>query len=113
MIVREVRLENVKSYGTPAEVIHFQRGVNAISGPNGSGKSTVLEAIGCALFQHLPYPHEKFVREGVPSGTITVVVESSFDQRVYEVVRRIGKGPSQYVFDSDIGQQIARGEADV
>jgi DNA repair protein SbcC/Rad50 len=113
VIVREVRLENVKSYGSPAEVIRFQRGVNAISGPNGSGKSTVLEAIGCALFQHLPYPHEKFVREGVPSGTITVVVESSFDQRVYEVVRRIGKGPAQYVFDPDIGQQIARGEADV
>ncbi|HEY8884957.1 MAG TPA: ATP-binding protein, partial [Chloroflexota bacterium] len=54
--MREVRLENVKSYGSPAEVIRFQRGVNAISGPNGSGKSTVLEAIGCALFQHLPYP---------------------------------------------------------
>jgi len=113
VIVREVRLENVKSYSSPAEVIRFQRGVNAISGPNGSGKSTVLEAIGCALFQHLPYPHEKFVREGVPSGTITVVVESSFDQRVYEVVRRIGKGPAQYVFDPDIGQQVARGEADV
>jgi exonuclease SbcC len=113
VIVREVRLENVKSYGSPAEVIRFQRGVNAVSGANGAGKSTVLEAIGCVLFQHLPYRHEDFVREGETSGTITVVVESRRDQRTYEVVRRVGRGPAHYVFDPDVGQQIARGEADV
>lgn len=113
MIVREIRLENVKSYGSPAEVIRLSRGVNAICGANGAGKSTVLEAIGCALFQHLPYRQEEFVREGETSGTITVVVESRVDQRTYEVVRKVGRGSSQYVYDPDIGQQIARGEADV
>ncbi len=113
MIIREVRLENVKSYGNPGEVVTLARGVNAICGPNGAGKSTVLEAIGCALFQHLPYKHDEFVREGESSGTITVVVESPIDQREYHVVRRIGKGALHYVFDPDIGQQIARGEADV
>jgi len=113
VIVREVRLENVKSYGSPAEIIRLSRGVNAVCGPNGAGKSTVLEAIGCALFQYLPYRHEDFVREGETSGTITVVVESRLDQRTYEVVRRVGRGSKQYVFDPDIAQQIAVGEADV
>lgn len=113
MIVQEVRLENVKSYGSPAEVIRFSRGVNAICGHNGAGKSTVLEAIGFVLFQHLPYRQQDFVREGEASGTITVVVESRRDQRTYEVVRRIGKGSTQYVHDPDIGQKVAQGEADV
>jgi exonuclease SbcC len=113
MIVREIRLENVKSYGSPAEVIRLTPGVNAICGPNGAGKSTILEAIGCALFQYLPYKHEDFVREGQVTGTITVVVESRFDQRQYQVVRRIGRSPAHFVFDPDIGQSVARGEEDV
>lgn len=113
MIVREVRLENVKSYGSPAEVVRLSHGVNAICGQNGSGKSTILEAIGCALFLHLPYRHQDFVREGESSGTITVVVESRLDQRTYEIVRKVGSGAVHYVYDPDIRQQIARGEADV
>ncbi len=113
MIVQEVRLENVKSYGSPAEVVRLSRGVNAICGQNGSGKSTILEAIGCALFLHLPYRHQDFVREGETSGTITVVVESRLDQRTYEIVRKVGNGAVHYVYDPDIHQQIARGEADV
>ncbi len=113
MIVREVRLENVKSYGSPAEVIRLTTGVNAICGANGAGKSTVLEAIGSVLFQHLPYRQEDFVREGQSSGTIVVVVESRLDGRTYEVVRRVGKPSSQQVFDPDISQTVARGEAEV
>ena len=113
MLIREVRLENIKSYGSPAEVIRFERGVNAISGQNGAGKSTILEAIGCALFQYLPYKHEQFVREGVRSGTITVVVESRLDQRTYEVIRRIGSGQSHAVYDPEICQHVARGTDEV
>jgi exonuclease SbcC len=113
MIVREVRLENIKSYGSPAEVIRLTRGVNAISGQNGAGKSTVLEAIGAVLFQHLPYRHEIFVREGESAGTITVVVDSRLDGRTYEIVRKVGRGATHYVFDVDLGQQLARGESDV
>lgn len=114
MIVREVRLENIKSYGSPAEVIKLYRGVNAICGANGSGKSTILEAIGCTLFQHLPYGHAQFVREGQSSGTIAVVVESRFDGRTYEVVRRVGKNrPLQYVHDPEVHLTVAQGEADV
>ncbi|HUX88582.1 MAG TPA: ATP-binding protein, partial [Chloroflexota bacterium] len=68
MFIHEIRLENIKSYGSPAEVVRFERGVNAISGQNGAGKSTILEAIGCALFQYLPYKHQQFVREAETSG---------------------------------------------
>lgn len=113
MIVHEVRLENVKSYGSPAEVIRFRRGVNAICGANGAGKSTILEAIGCALFQYLPYPHREFVREGATTGTITVVVESRFDQRIYEVVRHVGQSSTQYVYDPDISRRVASGADEV
>ncbi|HVB97486.1 MAG TPA: AAA family ATPase [Chloroflexota bacterium] len=113
MFIREIRLENIKSYGSPAEVVRFERGVNAISGQNGAGKSTILEAIGCALFQYLPYKHQQFVREAENSGTITVVVESRLDGRTYEVVRRIGSGQSHTVFDPDIRQNVARGAEEV
>jgi exonuclease SbcC len=113
MIVREVRLENVKSYASPAEIVRFNRGVNAICGPNGAGKTTILEAIGCALFQHLPYRHEEFVREGETTGTVTVVVESRRDQRIYEVVRKVGRGATHYIYDPDISQRVAHGEGEV
>jgi DNA repair protein SbcC/Rad50 len=114
VIVREIRLENVKSFGSPAEVVRLYRGVNAICGQNGAGKSTVLEAIGCALFDHLPYRHEDFVREGAPHGMITVVVDSRFDQRTYEVVRRIARTNAAYfVHDPEIRQHVAQGTADV
>jgi exonuclease SbcC len=113
MIVWEVRLENIKSFGSPAEIVRFARGVNAVSGPNGAGKSTVLEAIGATLFQHLPYRHESFVREGESTGSITVVVESSVDGRTYEVVRKVGRSATHHVYDPDILQFVARGEGDV
>lgn len=114
MIVHEVRLENIKSYGSPAVVVRLSRGVNAICGANGSGKSTILEAIGCALFQYLPYGHDQFVREGQSSGVITVLVESRFDGRTYEIVRRVGRNrPGHYVHDPEIHQTVAQGEADV
>ncbi|HLZ07724.1 MAG TPA: SMC family ATPase, partial [Chloroflexota bacterium] len=113
MIVREVRLENVKSFGSPAEVVRFTRGVNAVSGPNGAGKSTVLEAIGAALFQYLPYRHESFVREGESTGTITILVDSGLDSRCYEIIRKVGRGATHHVFDPDISQFVARGENDV
>src|SRR6266480_7438406 len=112
MIVREVRLENVKSFGSPAEIVRLTRGVNAVSGANGAGKSTVLEGIGAALFQYLPYRQESFVREGESTGTITVVVESSVDGRAYEVIRKVGRGASHQVYDPDILQFVARGESD-
>ena len=60
MLIHSLTLENVKSFaqGTVA----FSPGTNAIVGHNGSGKTTILEAIGFALFDHLPYSQAAFVR---------------------------------------------------
>jgi len=47
-------LQNIKSYHDSTQ-IQFTSGLNAVCGLNGSGKTTVLEAIGYALFDFLPY----------------------------------------------------------
>src|ERR671933_463106 len=93
-----VELENLKSYGEPT-TIELEAGVNALVGHNGAGKSTVLEAIGAALFNHLPYKHEDFVRKGAASGRIAVTLQSGLDERRYQVVRIVGKNPAWYVYD--------------
>ena len=61
-MIRELRLVNVKSYQN--QVIRFRDGVNAIIGENGAGKTTILEAIGFALFDSLPYRISEFVKRG-------------------------------------------------
>src|SRR5215216_7417831 len=99
-----VELENLKSYAEPT-TIELEAGVNALVGHNGAGKSTVLEAIGAALFGYLPYKHEDFVRRGAATGRITVVLDSTLDERRYHVVRNVGKNPSWYVYDPDLDER--------
>ena len=61
MLITRVELENIKSYRQLA--VDFRRGATAISGSNGAGKTTILEAIGYALFDYLPYNQGQFVRD--------------------------------------------------
>jgi exonuclease SbcC len=64
MIIRSVRLKNIKSYGTGAAdegiTVAFEPGVNRIAGRNGHGKSSLIEAIGYALFLAQPDFAENF-----------------------------------------------------
>ena len=53
MQILSLELTNVKGYEHARYT--FTPGVNAIVGPNGAGKSTIIEAIGYALFDALPY----------------------------------------------------------
>src|SRR5579885_1742270 len=71
MLITKVELENIKSYRRAS--IELRHGTTAIRGQNGAGKTTLVEAIGFALFDHLPYSQAQFVREGERSGTITVL----------------------------------------
>ena len=54
MIIRSLRLKNIKSYGEGPDgngvIIRFEPGVNRIAGKNGHGKSTLIESLGYALF---------------------------------------------------------------
>lgn len=108
MRIVQVDLENVKSYRRQS--VTFAEGTNAICGPNGAGKSTILEAIGFALFDFLPYSHGSFVREGEKIATVTVHLLSQ-DERAYQVVRKCGSGAQYYVYDPEFGK-VTTGKED-
>ena len=111
MQIRSLELENVKSYEKAS--VSFSLGVNAIVGHNGAGKSTILEAIGFTLFDALDYNQNEFMRGGAKSARATVAFVSSFDERVYEVERRIGSGAHYLVHDPQLGTKMCEGKADV
>lgn len=110
MRILSLDLENVKSY--VRQHVEFTTGLNAVCGLNGSGKTTVLEAIGFALFDFLPYNQAAFVREGTKMATIRVQLLAR-DGRGYEVVRRIGGGSAYYVADLESGTRLAERAASV
>ena len=94
MFVREVTLQNIKSYES-APVL-FGRGLTAIVGPNGAGKSTILEAIGYGLFGYMPHrPQVAFMRHGTTEATVTVEFISPGDGRPYRVDRTMRRSRSR------------------
>jgi exonuclease SbcC len=111
MLIVALELENVKSYERAR--ITFTEGVNAIVGHNGAGKSTIIEAIGYALFDALPYTVKEFVREGAATGSIAVLFRSDYDERLYRVERRFGGGNAYFVYDEELKLKICDGKADV
>ena len=95
MLITKVELRNVKNH-VEAD-FSFQPGIIAICGPNGAGKTTILEAIAWALFDHLDYKRDDFVRRGAKRGQVSVAFKSDLDGREYVVTRDTGGG--YYVFD--------------
>jgi len=109
MHIVSVELEDIKRYEKASYT--FALGTNAISGPNGAGKSTILEAIGYALFDTLPYKKEDFLRKGAKTGTVRVTFESSLDGRSYTIVRNTRA--TYYVYDPQTKTKLAEQKADV
>jgi DNA repair protein SbcC/Rad50 len=103
MLITRVELENIKSYRQIG--VDFRRGATAISGANGAGKTTILEAIGFALFDYLPYNQGQFVREGEKYGRIVVHLIGS-DDRPYTVERRCGTGSRWFVYDQEADHRV-------
>ncbi len=95
MQITRVELKNIKNHADAEWT--FGPGVIAICGPNGAGKTTILEAIAWALFDHLDYKRDDFVKRGAKSGSVTVSFVSNLDQREYVVHRDTGGG--YYVYD--------------
>ncbi|CAG0988566.1 MAG: AAA family ATPase [Candidatus Methanoperedens sp.] len=87
MIIKSVELKNVKSY--KHEIVEFREGINGICGMNGHGKTTILEAIGYALFDYIPYNIGEFLRHGEKSGLVSVTIEGN-DEIEYIINRKIG-----------------------
>jgi exonuclease SbcC len=99
MIIRSLRLKNIKSYGEGSDgagiTVNFQAGVNRVAGRNGYGKTTLIEALGYTLFFAEPDNDEKFktstyfLRAGEKVGEIDVV---------------FGHGGESYRIERDVGQ---------
>jgi len=94
MLITRVELTNIKNHAKAS--FSFQPGVVAICGPNGSGKTTIIEAIAWAIFDHLDYKRDDFVRRGAKRGQVEVSFISNLDGREYVVTRDTGGGYSVY-----------------
>ena len=123
MIIRSLRLKNIKSYAEgPAGdgvTVHFEPGINRIAGKNGHGKSTLIESLGYALFLTEPIHEETFnvatylLRTGARAGEIDVVFESG--GQIYRLERGLGtqqRRRAKVVLVSD-GSTEAEGDAEV
>jgi len=110
MLIRRVELKNVKSYVN--EVVDFRPGTNAIIGENGVGKTTILEAIGFALFDYLPYKQQDFIREGEKSATVVVHFISPRDEREYQIVRQFGSRTQYYIYDPELEGKLTQSKED-
>lgn len=99
MLVRSIRLLNIKSFGEGADGtgvhVYLDRGINHIAGRNGAGKSTLIEALGYVLFDCPPAMGVRMdietalVRQGYKQGEIEAEVETA--EGVYRVKRGVGK----------------------
>ncbi|NJD53715.1 MAG: hypothetical protein FIB07_12710 [Candidatus Methanoperedens sp.] len=107
MLIKSLELKKIKSYSN--ETIEFFEGINGICGENGHGKTTILEAIGYALFDFLPFNHGDFLRHGEKSGFVAVTIEGK-DEIEYTIHRKIGSG-SDYFIRTPIGE--IKGKKDV
>lgn len=114
MQIKSVRLKNVKSYVD--ETIHFGPGINFIHGSNGTGKTTLIESIGFALFDKLPYkPISGLVRNGRNRALIELLFTAP-DGRDYLVIREFdGRHVISWrVRDAEFGEDVdLHGQADM
>jgi exonuclease SbcC len=95
--ITRVELKNIKNHAEGEWA--FQPGVVAICGPNGAGKTTILEAIAWALFDHLDYKRDDFVKRGTKRGQVAVAFISDLDGREYVVTR--DTGGAYHVYDPE------------
>lgn len=109
MLIRKLQIKDIKNY-TEHE-FDFSNGIIAICGPNGSGKTTIIESIAWALFDHLDYKKEDFVRRGARKGSVNVFFVSNIDGREYGVSR--DSTGSYYVYDSELGIRLAQQKQEV
>ena len=100
--ITKVELKNIKNHAEGEWA--FQPGVIAICGPNGAGKTTILEAIAWALFDHLEYKRDDFVKRGTKRGQAAVAFISNLDAREYIVTRDTGGG--YHVYDPETKTRI-------
>src|SRR5437867_4177554 len=98
MIIRSMRLKNIKSYGEGLDghgvTVSFEPGTNRIAGKNGHGKTTLIESLGYALFLTEPIFEEKFLIETyfLRAGKKSAEIDVTFSRRgeVFRIERGLG-----------------------
>lgn len=95
MIIRRVRAKNFCCW--PELDIELHPGVNAILGRNGSGKSTILDMIRMGITGETASEGSKADNVAWGEEYATVTVDFDHGDSPYEVHRRIGKNPTQYL----------------
>jgi len=110
MLINNMTLKNIKSYkdATKYDPIEFQEGINGIFGKNGDGKTTILEAIGYAMFDYLPYKQEAFIRHGEKSGEIKIQGTGE-DEVEFTILRKVGASK----YEVHLPTRVIKGKEDV
>lgn len=86
MILRKLRLENVRSHARSE--IEFEEGFNCVVGGVGAGKSSLLYALHFALFgEPLHRSYDYILREGKTTGKISLEFEHA--GKTYKIKRMI------------------------
>lgn len=95
MIVKKLKLENIRSYKT--QIVEFPLGRTLFEGDIGSGKSTILMAIEFALFGLGSEKPGSLLKAGETEGLVSIIFESGGKE--YQVDRRLLKKRNSYVQD--------------
>ena len=123
MIVRSMRLKNIKSYGEGPEgdgvTISFEPGTNRIAGKNGHGKTTLIESLGYALFLSEPIFEENFQLETylLRAGKKAAEIDVTFGHRgeFFRIERGLGPNSKRQtkVVQIEDGSSCAEGAREV
>jgi exonuclease SbcC len=95
MIVKKLKLENIRSY--KSQVIDIPLGRTLFEGDIGSGKSTILMAIEFALFGLGSEKPGSLLKAGETEGLVSIIFESG--GREYLVQRRLVKKKNTFLQD--------------
>jgi len=123
MIVRSIRLKNIKSYGEGPDgdgvTIFFEPGTNRIAGKNGHGKTTLIESLGYALFLTEPIFEESFQIETylLRAGKKAAEIDVTFGHRgeFFRIERGLGPNSKRQtkVVQLEDGSTCAEGDREV
>ncbi len=98
MILRSIRLHNVRRFTDPVIVRGIEPGLNVLAAPNEKGKSTILDALHAMFFRDRK-SFDKRIKSLVPhaGGTPKVIAEIERDGTVFRLEKSWGRGSGKSV----------------
>jgi len=89
MKIRGIRLQNVRQFVDPVEILGIGDGLNVLTAPNEYGKSTFFDALHAAFFKDRK-SWDKEIRAMVPhaGGDPSIAVEIEHEEDVFQIEKR-------------------------